>query len=326
MGYYLGIDGGGTKTHFMLCDEAGHIRGEAFLGSTSYRAVGIEGVMRTACEGVQALLAPLGDRENKIISVGWGLPYYGEFVNEDAKLRELASEFLPGARKYLCNDVEVGMAGSLTLHPGAHIVAGTGAIAMAMDETGRTARCGGWHEHFSDEGSGYWLGLQTLNLFTKQADGRLPAGLLLKELRAAFDLSSDIDLNQYYVAHLMGDRKRIAQVQLVLEAAARAGDKDAVALYVRAAEELLTMAEGAAQALDMAITGLVVSYFGGVFKAGELVLSPLRESCKRIGVRLARPLLSPAAGAVLLAVREACPEYLDGMRAVLTEEQKDTGK
>lgn len=318
MEYYLGIDGGGTKTHLMLCDGDGRVLGEAFCGGSAHPQVGVAGVGQVVREGLQNLLAPLGLPEDDIAAVGWGLPYYGEFAAEDAQLREMAQGFLPRAKKRLCNDVEVGMAGSLGLRPGAHIVAGTGAIAMAMDAAGRTVRCGGWHEDFSDEGSGYWLGLQTLGLFTRQADGRLPAGPLLAEVRAAYSLREDMDINQYYVENLKGSRSATARVQLLLEKAALAGDEAAAALYARAAAELFAMAKGAAGALGMYRAGLAVSYFGGVFKAGELVLGPLRALCQAAGLLLEKPLLSPAAGAVLLAVREKNPGRLDAVRAALT--------
>lgn len=321
MSYYLGIDGGGTKTHFLLCDGDGRKLAETFLGTSSHLEIGLAGVKALALEGVHTLLAQVGGTAADIAAVGWGLPYYGELPDKDAELLAMSKTLLPRAMAYLCNDVEVGMAGSLALQPGVHIVAGTGAMTMAMNAGGQTARCGGWQEHFSDEGSAYWLGMQTLNLFTRQADGRLPKAALYHRLRRELGLVEDIQLNQYYLEHLAGQRKKIARIQLILEQAALQGDKSAVQVYRCGATQLFWLAEGAASSLSLPWKGLRVSYYGGVFKAGALVLQPLEELVQAKGGQLAAPLLSPAAGAALLAARAKRPDSVGNLRKGLISAQ-----
>jgi len=82
-----------------------------------------------------------------------GIPCYGESEDGDIELEKEIQTAFPGIPVYITNDVEVGWAGSLGLTPGVNVVAGTGSIAFGKDESGKTARCGGWSEFFSDEGS-----------------------------------------------------------------------------------------------------------------------------------------------------------------------------
>lgn len=51
MGYYLGIDGGGSKTIFALADEKGCLIASWRGGSASYKQIGIEGVGRIFTPG-----------------------------------------------------------------------------------------------------------------------------------------------------------------------------------------------------------------------------------------------------------------------------------
>ena len=69
----------------------------------------------------------------------------------------------------IVNDSVVGWAGSLGLSSGINLVAGTGSIAYGRNDAGEEARAGGWDERFSDEGSCYWLGMKSLELFQKKA-------------------------------------------------------------------------------------------------------------------------------------------------------------
>ncbi len=57
------------------------------------------------------------------------------------------------------NDMVCGWAGSLACADGINVVAGTGSICYG-EYQGRSARCGGWGELFSDEGSAYWIARQ----------------------------------------------------------------------------------------------------------------------------------------------------------------------
>ena len=213
-------------------------------------------------------------------------------------------EPLLGHRRYRCgNDMICAWAGSLGGEDGINIVAGTGSIGYG-ERKGRSARAGGWGEIFGDEGSAYWIAAQGLNIFTRMSDGRLPKGPLHASLRRHLGLDADLDL----CAKLANapSRRAIAAMAELVARAARDGDVEAIRVFDDAARELTAIIEAVRQALQFEPGERVcVSYSGGVFNAGELILAPLRHHIERYSktYELKTPMLAPSLGAAIYAAR-----------------------
>lgn len=303
MKYYIGIDGGGTKTVFALMGE-GKIQEQAELGGTSYRSIGTEAVAGVLAEGLRRLLRRENVRSRDIAGAVLGLPCFGESAAGDAALAGAVQNVFQAIPVKIVNDVVVGWAGALGLAPGINIVAGTGSIAYGKNLLGQSARCGGWDEFFSDEGSCYFLGRRSLELFSKQADGRLPQGALYRIFRRHFSLEDDYELIDRVIPAVSGRREKVAELQMLLKSAADQGDGTAIRAYEEAAHELALLAAGVKQRLGLETGKCPVSYSGGLFKAGAWVLAPLEKELAGLGCQIQAPLLAPWQGAVLLAYRE----------------------
>ncbi|NHO56705.1 N-acetylglucosamine kinase [Acetobacter lambici] len=61
------------------------------------------------------------------------------------------------------NDVQTAHRGAFAGGAGVFVLAGTGSVAQASTQDGRTTRAGGWGWLFGDEGGGYWIGCRALN-------------------------------------------------------------------------------------------------------------------------------------------------------------------
>lgn len=298
--YWIGVDGGGTKTEFLLSDEQGHILDSCRTGSTSYKHVGMPeciGILKNTLKMLEARNEKVKKEET---SICFGLPTYGESKKADRALEEAVAENFQGYRTLLVNDCEVGWSGSLGLEPGINLVAGTGAIVFGKDDRGNTARAGGWSDYFSDEGSCNWLGKKTMELFSKESDGRAKRGALLDIIREKFDLEDDFDVIDIFEENYQNNRTSTAGLQRVLLDAAKQGDPEAVSLYKAAAEELSKSVLAVYRALEWKAS-LKMSYSGGLFYAGEYVLKPLADKMKNYPIQMRTPMFSPAQGAVLLA-------------------------
>ena len=304
MGYYLGVDGGGTKTAYLLTDSTGRVFGSHVTQGCTYSVMGKEMVCRILSEGAQAIVRKSGISPKELEYAVWGISCFGEYEEMDRYLSVKLTELFP-CRAYLCNDVEIGLAGSLLLNSGIHVVAGTGAIVMGRDQNGKTARSNGWHEDFSDEGSGYWLGLRTLSLFAKQADLREERSFLYEQMRKRYSLYNDMDIVLFYQENLRGKRKETAALQECLLEAAKAGDESAVRLYDAAASELAQSVKGVARQLNLMEKKTQVSYCGGIFRSGAFILNPFSEYLEQMGLDLRPPSLSPLGGGILLAAEKS---------------------
>ncbi len=300
---FLGIDGGGTKTAFVLIDGCGRLLARHEATTSYYLEIGFDALRALLRDGVQAALSQAGLRAADLAHTFAGLPAHGEDSELLASFDTLLAGVVP--RSTVGNDMICSWAGSLAGADGISLVAGTGSIAYGECQ-GRSARCGGWGEVFGDEGSAHWLAREVLALFSRMVDGRAEPGPLVELVREHFDLKVDLDL----CGEINGSaaRSELAQLARLATAAANAGDAQARQLLVRAGDELALLAAGTARNLGLpAGTAVDVSYSGGVFASGELVLGPLQAALVRRlpGATLKRPRFGPELGAALYAARLA---------------------
>ncbi|MDG3439636.1 N-acetylglucosamine kinase [Nitrospirillum amazonense] len=304
---FLGVDGGGTKTAFLLLNPEGAVLARHEGGSSYHPEVGVEGLRAVLNDGVRAVLAQAGLTPSAIRHAFFGLPTLGEDPATDPVLTDAAGAAVAGGRYSCGNDMVGGWAGALACEDGIVITAGTGSIAYG-EYQGRGARAGGWGEIFGDEGSAHWIGREGLALFSKMSDGRMPPGPLLDLVRARFQLARDIDLCGLVNRPGGAARSAVAQVSQTVAAAAQAGDAAATAIFVRAGGELARLAAAVRAGLGVPDgEELALSYVGGVFRAGALVLDPFAAALEAGGHRyhLQPPLLTPVVGAALYAARAA---------------------
>ena len=300
MKYYIGIDGGGSKTIFAISGEDGKVLGTVKKGSAFYKQIGEEGVIDLLKSGVKEVCTFAEGDETKIASVCFGMPAWGESPVNDKVIEEKILSTFPEWNIHIVNDCEVGWAGSLLAEPGINIVAGTGSIAFGKNEDGETARCGGWSEWFGDEGSGYWLGVKCVQLFSRQSDGRDERGPLYDIVREALKLSDDMEIVDLFESEYLHKRDNIASLQRLLLQAAGEGDVYAIDAYAQAAKELYDIVCGVKKKI-FAGRDCMVSCSGGIFKTGDVIRKPFVKLLEADGMKLTESKAEPYVGAVLLA-------------------------
>jgi N-acetylglucosamine kinase-like BadF-type ATPase len=305
---FLGIDGGGTKTRFLLIDAAGKVLASHLEGPAYYLEIGLDALQAMVVRGIRETLRKGFIASETLTFAFVGIPAYGEDRRVDPALDALPSAALP-AGKYRCgNDMVCGWAGALACADGINVVAGTGSIAYGEFE-GRSARAGGWGELVGDEGSAYWLAREGLGLFSRMSDGRLPRGPLYEAVRSHFGLADDIDL----CAEINGtdtgqQRSQFAQLAKLVSKAAAGGDTAALSLFARVTQELAALAIAVRARLGAPHdASLPVSYSGGMFEMGDVILAGFRSELSRTPslYRLVEPKLPPHVGAALYAAKLA---------------------
>lgn len=306
--YFLGVDGGGSMTRLLLIDADGRELAHAETGTIDHGQIGIDSAAGRLAEGLEALFSAAGVPREDLAFAYFGLPAYGEDARAAERLAELPAGLL-GHRRYECgNDMVCGWAGSLAGADGVNVVAGTGSIGYG-ERKGISARAGGWGNAIGDEGSGYWIASRALSLFSRMSDGRAPKGPLHALLKAELGLERDLDLCSLVGAGgLLTTRNRVAALCPLVARAAAQGDAAAQAIFIDAASELAAIVEAVRIAVGYADEEVApVSYSGGAFAAGDFLKSAFAAAVsERSGTyRLTAPILSPLAGAALLAARLA---------------------
>ena len=300
--YYLGVDGGGTKTAFVLINKKGEVHAYNVKKSCHYIQVGFNQFKNILKKGIEELCK---EANCSVVDIDYsflGLPGFGENQDDIPVLEGYVEEILK-TKNFRCgNDVEAGWAGSLACEPGINIVGGTGAIGFGKDSYDDTARASGWGYYCGDEGSAHWLGKKLISLFGKEADGRLEKTPIYQIVRDEFNLKRDLDFITVVYDKLEMKRDKIASIAPLLYKAAKQGDQQAIDLYKEAAYEHSLTVKAIINKLEFRLDKEnLISYSGGVFKAGKYVLEPFIDYLPD-NTKLIEPRLLPVTGAALFAL------------------------
>ncbi len=298
----LGVDGGGTHTTCVVAAPDGRELGRGQGGPGNYLTAGREGALANIAVAIRAALVEAGATLKQVDVACFGLAGVAR-AEEQADLADLG-RLVPGARWHLTHDAAIALAGATAGEPGCVIIAGTGAVAYG-ENTGRTARAGGWGWLVDDLGSGFDLGRRAVAAVLQAFDGRGPATELTDRVLDHFHLEHPEDLIAKLYRPAIGRPELAALAREVVEAA-RDGDRVAGELLGTAGLYLADMAAAVLRRLDLVTVPVPVATAGGLFRGGsESLLQPLRAALGRQAplARVGPPQADAATGAVLLARR-----------------------
>lgn len=306
-----GIDAGGTKTECWVADLNARVLAQAAGSGANLLAAGVPTVKTTVRQCVEAALQAAGrtwaDVKAVCLAIAGYWPGRVHGLDEET-FRDL---FPRPIRLSLVPDVAAALQSAVGDAPGIALIAGTGSIAYGRNRQGATARAGGWGHLLGDEGSAYWIGLHGVRAALRSADGRERETLLTRTIPAALGCHEPADLVPIaYRTDRLGKAGMAALAPLVTEAAER-GDPVATGILQEAAAELSLLVTAVATRLGMSGEAFPIVAAGGVFRAGEPILAPLRARlaacCPQAAFSLAE--MRPAWGAVLFALRHlAAPD------------------
>ncbi|NPV87298.1 MAG: hypothetical protein HPY45_14970 [Anaerolineae bacterium] len=297
---YLGADCGQTHSMAALVDGAGNILGVGRGGACNHfdPQGGEAGFCRAVEEITRRAFASAGleGEQRQVAAACFGLS-----DNWD-RAQEAIRACVECAWLEVVEDVIAAHSGALAGEAGIVVLAGTGSVAYGVSPRGTTARAGGWGAILGDEGAGYVIGLQALRRAAKASDGRGEATRLTQWAAGHLGYPDLMALNQALLAGSIG-RTQIASLTPLVARAAREGDAVAQQIFARAGEDLAQCVLAVARRLEWRDPS--VSFAGGVFAAGEVILQPFRRALSAAlpQARLLPPRYPPLLGAALLALR-----------------------
>ena len=314
---FVGVDGGGSKTAFILVDRDGNVRGTHLAGGSYYVSIGMQALGALISTSLEALLDRAGVAASDVTYAFLGLPAYGEDSDAASQMDQIPAKFFARGAYSCGNDMICGWAGSLACRDGISVVAGTGSIAYG-ERLGARARCGGWGEIFSDEGSAHWIACRGLDLFARMSDGRATRGPLYQLMRERLGILEDLDLCRHVYVALRGDRALIAQMCPLVVEAASLGDEAAAVILEQAGAELALLVDATRSRLGFAADEVVdVSHSGGVFGATAVRQAFGSALAGRGLYRLCEPEFPPVIGAALYAACRSGQSFSDSALARL---------
>ena len=305
MNYYLGVDGGGTKTKFIICDAFGRLQAQSIQPTCHYLQCGLDGVTKVMQDGMYDCLNSSAIKVEQIAAAFIACAGYRDIEKDSPAIERAVKKAYPQIPHMLGNDMENALAGSLAGAAGSNVNAGTGSIGLGKNEQGQMCRSAGWHHIFGgDEGSAYWIACRLIQHFTKQSDGREPKTALYEAVKTQYHLQEDSDILTTCVVNWNFDRTRVAAMSQTVFTLAKQNDPVAMKIFQEAAKELADIYLAIYRQLPFTSKNIPVSYSGGVFKSGSYILEPLKEYLSiEPTLTLTAPILSPDAGSIILAMQ-----------------------
>ena len=299
--YFLGIDGGGTKTHAVITDADCRMIGEGFSGAANPLRVGLEEAVSHIDQAVADACAQAGIELGNIESACAAIAGINHPIHYHT-MKDALDEALHVAGLELVTDARAALEGALDGKAGVVVIAGTGSIAIGVNQDGQTARAGGFGPTLSDEGSGYYIAQRALKAVVSSFDGRSPKTTLAERICDRLGVAGPSDLPGV-IYNSDSEPVDIAPLAELVDEAAREGDEVARQILTAAGGELGRLAASVIEKLGLHSSAFRVACVGSVFRSGELVLEPLREAVSRVSPRaeIGPPLYPPAIGAVKLA-------------------------
>lgn len=300
MAFFLGIDGGGSKTECVLADESGAVVARATGPGSNLRRVSAEILQQHLQETLEALRGEAHLERLRPEVVCAGFAGAGD-AKARAMAKEVLKELLPPRFLYVVGDMEVALEAAVGAGRGVVLIAGTGSIAYGRNDLGQQARAGGRGVKFGpgrrlqvDEGSGLDIGMRAVRavgnplLFWRRWT---PLGRKMKKVLRGSSRGGVA----FEFAHL---------VPLVVEAA-REKDPRAHKILEEAGDALARLGLDVLRQLDLLAAEVRVAASGGVFKESPEVLARVQAKLLKAAPRARVELLavSPAEGAVRLAQR-----------------------
>lgn len=182
--FFLGFDGGGTKTECALGDASGRVVARARAGPSNPLRTGYTRAWFALSEAADSVLARHKLRAGDIRGVCAGLGGAGR-SGAARRVTAFFERSYPNARVQVTSDLETAFDAAFRGGEGIVLVAGTGSAAFGRDHSGRTARAGGRGPWFSDEGSAFNIGCQAVKAVAMADEGRGPATALSARLFTA---------------------------------------------------------------------------------------------------------------------------------------------
>ena len=285
----LGIEGGGTKTDWVLLsveDGRETILERGKLPASNMRLIDDAQLMR-----IFSVLPP------DVTHVG---AFLAGCATEDdrARLERLAAVAWPQAQRAIGSDRDSGLAAAFGDGDGIAVIAGTGA-AVHGRKGARIEKAGGWGQLLGDRGGGYDLAMQGLRLVLTHYDLSREITPLTEEILRSLALNRLDDLVGWA---MQADKMSVARLAPAIFRGAKVGEHEMHATIDAGARVLAEYTRAVAERLEFPTAP--VQLLGGIFAHHPEYVSHFTMHLSRLlpGAAASLCTVSGAMGAAWLAM------------------------
>ena len=313
----LGVEGGGTKTSWVLVERTAsdlRVLDQGKLPPANFRLATVD-ELRVMFRELPKEIARAG-----IFLAGCG-------TEEDRhSLTRLCAETWPQAKIAVGSDRDSGLAAALGAGDGIVVNAGSGSSVTGRRDK-RIENAGGWGHILGDIGGGYYLSLQALRLILREYDLHRGEVQFTSRILRALSLNNLDELVRWAQT---ADKMEVAMLAPVVFEAAAGGDARVMEIIEEGARVLCEYTEAVANRLHVLAPKVVL--LGGLFQRDSIYNHAFRRRLKKAlpDARVANSERAPEFGAAWLAAEmqswpeihpEPVLEKINELAAALTEQR-----
>lgn len=305
----LGIDGGGTKTEFVLFFASGEIIDRVVLEGCNPNTCGTEKTYSVLKEGIESL-----SRNADVIFAGiagCGTPENAETIYGFLK------EICPDANVKCCSDILNIVASANAENKALAVICGTGSVVYYINED-NLERVGGWGYLLGDPCSGYSIGRDAVRTALAEEDGFGEKSVITRLVEEELGGRVKDKINQVYSKH----NTYLAKFAPIVFKAYEEKDEKAKEILERNAKEFAKQISFMSEKYDCDNTAVLS---GGIFQHTNIYEEFLSKKVND-DIKVVIPTLPPIYGACVQCIRMT-GEYDESFEKTFTEEyNKKYGK
>jgi len=327
--YVIGVDGGGTKTHYTLSDSDGKMMNFIQGGPTNHEIYtdGYEGVRKELKNSVFKLLQPNRLKPEDISYGVFGLAGV-DTKRQKKELSIIISE--TGIRNFkVFNDAFLGIKAGSDKGYGICCINGTGTCCVGIDKNDEWLQIGGTGWTFGDEAGAGYMGSAVIR---KVYDSVYRCGkkTIMKEmLFEKLRIDEESGLVDAVYEKVYSNKIKLTELSKIAFYAANQGDEVALELLRHSGRGMAKSVIGVIKRLDFSSEKEIdIILAGSINLKGEnpeLINAFKKEVCfrEKNKVRFIPLQVPPVAGAVLWAIEEVNKSKNPDIRKRILQESKN---
>ena len=297
MSFFLGVDGGGTRTRVAMVDETGRECARAEGPPTLVDPANPNATI-SVIAGLCREVASQGGADLPVAGLWAGIAGAGTDPQRSVVETALQEAGL-SLRTAAGADAEATFHDAFPSGPGILLISGTGSIALGRKADGSRLRVGGWGLNLGDEGSGYRIGISALRALARGEDGRGVSTDLRDPVLKALGVAHPPDLIKWMAT--AGKADVASLVPLVCEVA-EAGDRAATIVIEKAVDDLVEHVRTLMRRLEPWPAPPEVALAGGLIEEDGPLRPRVIRAIEVLPCRLQDRALDGARGACSLAM------------------------
>jgi N-acetylglucosamine kinase-like BadF-type ATPase len=316
-GCYLGVDIGATKSHALIADDAGSVRGFGQAGPGNHEVVGYDGLRAVLADIVGDATASAGTALDDICGAGFGVAGY-DWPSERADTMDAIATLGLRCPCDAVNDALIGLLAGAEQGWGVAVIGGTGnncwGWGPGREPVGHVTGNGGMFGEYGGASDLVWKAQTAVAAeYTRRGPQTALTQAFIQVAGATSleDLLDGLSQDRYHVG---------AEHAPLVFRLAQAGDAVAAECISWAGRELGSLACGVIRQTGIADLAFEVVLVGSLYNGGERLIGPMRETIQSVAprARLVKLTAPPVVGAVVLGM-DVAGENGSARRKALTE-------